>query len=91
MAVEKYNTLWRKSLAIGILPFAALGVAGCDNSEPVEEPAAEEEVVEETTAATPAATPTGDTLTTEGEEDTLADEEVVEEDPTGAAMEEEAG
>jgi hypothetical protein len=32
MAVEKYNAFWRKSLAIGILPFAALGVAGCDNT-----------------------------------------------------------
>ena len=80
MAVEKYNAFCRKSLAIGILPFAALGVAGCDNSEPAEEPAAEEEVVEEDPAAT------GDTLNEEGEDDTLADEEVVEED---AAAEEE--
>ena len=80
MAVEKYNAFWRKSLAIGILPFAALGVAGCDNSEPAEEDTvADEEVVEEDPAAT------GDTLTSEGEEDTLADEEVVEEDATGGA------
>lgn len=32
MAVENYNAFWRKALAIGILPFATLGVAGCDNT-----------------------------------------------------------
>ena len=32
MAVEKYNAFWRKTLAIGVLPFAALGVAGCDDT-----------------------------------------------------------
>ena len=32
MAVEKYNAFWRKTLAIAVLPFAALGVAGCDNT-----------------------------------------------------------
>lgn len=45
MAVNMDKSWWRKSLAIGVLPFAALGIAGCDNAE--EEPVVEEEVVEE--------------------------------------------
>ncbi|MFI7582757.1 hypothetical protein ACH9DO_03065 [Kocuria sp. M1N1S27] len=55
MALNLDNSWWRKSLAIGILPFAALGVVGCDNTEPAEEEVGveeeagvgEEEMVEE--------------------------------------------
>lgn len=79
MAAERYSTFWRKTLAIGILPFAALGVAGCDNTEGEEDTTADEEVVEQDP------TPTEDTVTSEGEEDTLGDDEVVEEDPTAGA------
>jgi hypothetical protein len=42
MAVHMDKSWWRKSLAIGILPFAALGIAGCE-----EEPVEDEAVVEE--------------------------------------------
>lgn len=38
---------WRKAAAIAVLPFAALGVAGCDNTEPVEEDVVEQEPLEE--------------------------------------------
>ena len=53
MAVHMDKGWWRKSLAIGILPFAALGVAGCDNTEPAEDEAAVEEG--DAAAETPAA------------------------------------
>lgn len=46
MALNSDNSWWRKSLAIGILPFAALGVAGCDTSEPAEEEVGVEEEAE---------------------------------------------
>jgi hypothetical protein len=81
MAAETYGTFWRKALAIGILPFAALGVAGCDNTEGEEDTTADEEVVEQD----PTVAPTSEE-TVEGEEqDTLGDDEVVEEDPTAGA------
>ncbi|GGG54274.1 hypothetical protein GCM10011374_16480 [Kocuria dechangensis] len=35
---------WRRALAIGILPFAALGVAGCDNTEPADGGGEEQEM-----------------------------------------------
>ncbi|MFI7579967.1 hypothetical protein [Kocuria kalidii] len=33
MTVQIDKHAWRRALAIGILPFAALGVAGCENTE----------------------------------------------------------
>lgn len=51
MTVLENKMWWRKAAAIAILPFAGLAVAGCDNTEPVEEPVEEapleEEAVEE--------------------------------------------
>lgn len=51
MAFHAESGWWRKAAAIAVLPFAALGVAGCDNAETggeeVEEVAPAEEEVEE--------------------------------------------
>lgn len=33
MTVQIDKHAWRRALAIGILPFAVLGVAGCDSTE----------------------------------------------------------
>lgn len=48
MAVELNRTWWRKALAIGVLPFAALGVTGCDNAQTREGGGDDQEVTTDT-------------------------------------------
>ncbi|MEX5303888.1 hypothetical protein [Kocuria sabuli] len=43
MAAAADPNWWRKVLVIATLPFAALGVAGCDNTEPGGEEGVEQE------------------------------------------------
>lgn len=47
MAFHTDRGWWRKAAAIAVLPFAALGVAGCDNAETGGEEVEQEAPVEE--------------------------------------------
>ncbi|MEX5257441.1 hypothetical protein [Kocuria arenosa] len=83
MAAAAGENWWRRTLAIGFLSFAALGLAGCDNSgsggeESTEQeaPAEGEETAEdEATDATEEESTTGPISPTEGEGPAERDDE----------------
>lgn len=88
MAAAADRNWWRKVLVIATLPFAALGVAGCDNTEPggeegveQEAPAGGEEAGTEETGTEPEDTPEDESATV-GE---LPYEDGVEEEGQGAS------
>ncbi|MFC4904271.1 hypothetical protein [Kocuria oceani] len=68
MAAAADRNWWRKVLVIATLPFAALGVTGCDNTEP----GGEEGIEQEATTGTEETAGSGETI---GEEESTPEEE----------------
>lgn len=76
MAAAADRNWWRKVLVIATLPFAALGVTGCDNTEP----GGEEGIEQEATTGTEETAGTQETA--ESEETAGSGETIVEEEST---------
>lgn len=75
MATAADSSGWRKALAIGVLGFAALGVAGCDDSESGSDEGVEQDTPGASGSATDGADETSDDMAPDEGEGPAEDED----------------